>query len=225
MKKYILIVDEDHLTYNLLSPLLNDDQTEVVRASTGEDALRKLGGMICNLCLLSISLPDMSGIDLVKVMKKNYANVYIIIMTCHSPDESVMKTIREHALLHLVKPFDLFQVKSVIKELLGKGILTYQNYNFLITRLCGEKRLHDRQPSTNPGKYTILSSDAEDDELSSVADVVDICMNGLGITTDVQLKPGKIIRLTNGNEHLRGIVQWIASGSQSKRYRAGIRFI
>jgi DNA-binding response OmpR family regulator len=225
MKKSILIVDEDHLTYNLLSPLLNDDQAEVVRASSGEDALRRLGAMTCDLCLLDSRLPDMSGLDLMKMMKSNYPQAGIIMMTGDRPDDNIMKSIREHALLHLVKPFDLFQVKAIVGELLGKRIDTYQDYNFLMARICGDKRLHHRQPFTNPENYTILCSDTDDDEQRYLADAIDICLNGLGITTNVQLEPGKIIRLRNGNEHLRGIVRWIASESQSERYRAGIQFI
>ncbi|HUI44699.1 MAG TPA: response regulator [Nitrospirota bacterium] len=112
MKKSLLIVDEGPLTYNLLSPLLKDDRTEVVRASTGEDALRKLGAMTCDLCLLDIRLPDINGIDLMKVMKKNYTKAGIIMMTGDSSDDNVMKSIREHALLHLVKPFDLFRLRQ-----------------------------------------------------------------------------------------------------------------
>jgi len=225
MKKSILIVDEDHLTYNLLSPLLNDDQTEVVSASTGEDALRRLGSMTCDLCLLDSRLPDMSGLDLMKMMKNNYPTSGLVMMTGDCPDDNVMNSIREHALLHLVKPFDLFQVKAIVGELLGNRINTYQDYNFLMTRICGDKRLHNRQPFTNPENYTILCSDTDDDEQSCLADAIDVCLNGLGITTNVQLEPGKIIRLRNGNEQLRGIVRWIASESQSERYRAGIQFI
>jgi len=225
MKKSILIVDEDHLTYNLLSPLLNDDQADVVRSSSGEDALKRLGAMTCDLCLLDSRLPDMSGLDLMRIMKSNYPQAGIIMMTGDRPDDNVMKSIREHALLHLVKPFDLFQVKAIVGELLGKRIDTYQDYNFLMARICGDKRLHNRQPFTNPENYTILCSETDDDEQHYLADAIDICLNGLGITTNVQLEPGKIIRLRNGNEHLRGIVRWIASGNQSERYRVGIQFI
>ena len=106
-----------------------------------------------------------------------------------------------------------------------KNTKTYQDYESLVTFLLGEKRLHDRQPFTNPFKYTILSSDAEDEHRRSFADTVDICLNGLGIRTNIKLEPGHIIRLKNDNENIRGIVRWIAPEHQGDRYRAGIQFI
>jgi len=111
-----------------------------------------------------------------------------------------------------------------VGKLLGKHIDAYQDYNFLMTRLLGDKRLHNRQPFTNPENYTILYTDTEEDEQRCLAEAIDICLNGLGITTNVQLEPGKIIRLRNRNEQLHGIVRWI-SGSQREWYRAGIQFI
>ncbi len=135
----------------------------------------------------------------------------------------MMKVIREHALLLLTKPFDLFHVKAVVEEIVGKHPNTYQDYNFLMTRICEEKRLHERQPFTNPWNYAILSSGLEDDQQRYYAHAVDICMNGLGIMTNVPLEAGRIIRLKNESEHIRGIVRWVRSVSD--RYRAGIQFV
>ena len=225
MKKFILIVDEDNLTFSLLSPLLSDARTGVLRASTGEDALKWIGALAVDLCFIDLQISDISGLDLMKAIKGKAPEAGIIMMADGSPDDEIMQTIRENALLLLTKPFDLLQVRAVVEEILGKHIDTYQDYNFLMTRICGEKRLHDRQPFTNPWNYTILSTDIEDDQQRYYADTVDICMNGLGITTNVHLEPGRIIRLKNESEHIRGIVRWVTPANANDRFRAGIQFI
>ncbi len=225
MKKFILIVDDDNLTYSLLSPLLSDDCTVILHASTGTDALKWIEAFSVDLCLLALLLPDMSGLDLMKVIREKAPRAGIIMMDGSHPDDATLKAVREHALHLLAKPFNLFQVKAVVEEILGKHIDTYQDHNFLMTRLSGEKRLHDRKPFTNPWNYTILSTDSEDDRHRCYADTVDICVNGLGITTNAYIEPGRIIRLKNESEHVRGIVRWVTPSSASDRYRAGIQFI
>jgi len=67
----------------------------------------------------------------------------------------MMKQLREHALFSLTELFDLLR-KPVAKEFPGKHIDTYRDYNCLMTRICGEKKMNGRQSSTNLWNYDIL---------------------------------------------------------------------
>ena len=88
-----------------------------------------------------------------------------------------------------------------------------------------EKRVHDRQPFTNNGNYTVLSAETEFDGHGNFAVSVDLCMDGIGIRTNVLLEPGRIIRLKSEKENIRGIVRWINPENRGELYRAGIQFV
>jgi hypothetical protein len=88
-----------------------------------------------------------------------------------------------------------------------------------------EKRVHNRQPFTNNDNYTVLSAETEFDGQGNFAVTVDLCMDGIGIRTNVLLEPGRIIRLKNERENIRGIVRWINLENRGALYRAGIQFV
>jgi PilZ domain len=91
--------------------------------------------------------------------------------------------------------------------------------------IAGEKRVHDRQPFTNKVNYTVLSAETEFDGHGHFAVSVDLCMDGIGIRTNVLLELGRIIRLKNDRENIHGIVRWIRPENRGELYRAGIQFM
>ncbi|HYA88644.1 MAG TPA: PilZ domain-containing protein [Nitrospirota bacterium] len=88
-----------------------------------------------------------------------------------------------------------------------------------------EKRFHERQPFTNNANYTVLSAETEFDGQGNFAVTVDLCMDGIGIRTNVLLEPGRIVRLKSERENIHGIVRWIRPENRGELYRAGIQFV
>ncbi len=84
VKKFILVVD-DNQTFSLLSPLLNNDCISVLRASTGVDAFKWIEAISVHLCFFNLSLPDMSGLDLMTAIKGKVPKAGIIMMATGSP--------------------------------------------------------------------------------------------------------------------------------------------
>jgi len=95
----------------------------------------------------------------------------------------------------------------------------------ILNGINDEKRMHDRQPFTNNVNYTVLSAESEFDGHGHFAATVDLCIDGIGIRTNVPLEPGRIIRLKNDSENLHGIVRWISPENRGELYRAGIQFV
>lgn len=80
MKK-IMIVDDDVTSVAIVKALL-EPEFEVVSANTGVEAL---GALQCSpdLILLDMVMPGVSGMDLLKVLKKseNWSNISVIFLT------------------------------------------------------------------------------------------------------------------------------------------------
>ena len=117
--KKILIVDDENLICYALTAALRREDTCARSVSCGKDALAEMDHTVYDLCILDINLPDMSGLDIMKTVKKVSPATKIIIMTGGVVSPEMLKSIQENANLLLPKPFDLDRVKSFVEHILG----------------------------------------------------------------------------------------------------------
>jgi two-component system response regulator PilR (NtrC family) len=119
--KRILIVDDESLIRYCLSMMLGSDDREVTAVANGRAALEEINEHHYDLCLLDVHLPDMNGLDIMKIMKIASPATKIIIMTASEIAGATMQSIRESAHWFISKPFDLFQVTASADDLLSLG--------------------------------------------------------------------------------------------------------
>lgn len=102
----------------------NKLQKDLVLAANGQDALQALEK--CdrdqshpNLILLDINLPDISGIDLLKQIKKDarFSKIPVVILTGSNEDEDIQKSYDLGAGSYLVKPISNNALMQVIERL------------------------------------------------------------------------------------------------------------
>jgi diguanylate cyclase (GGDEF)-like protein len=103
----ILVVDDIQDNRTLLQLDLEDDGHEVLLAENGEIALRKLEENEVDLVLLDINMPAMSGIDVLKSVKKNPAheNLPIIMVTANDMDQLLIQALDLGANDYIIKPY------------------------------------------------------------------------------------------------------------------------
>ncbi len=71
--KHLLITDDDHFITKILREQFEAADYEVSVAYSGEETLRTLGKAIPQAIILDLGLPDMSGVDVLKWIRKNPA--------------------------------------------------------------------------------------------------------------------------------------------------------
>jgi DNA-binding NarL/FixJ family response regulator len=69
-----------------------------------------------DVVLMDIGLPDMSGINCVKELKKELPKLDIIMLTVKSDDESIFKSLKAGASGYLTKNVSFFKLASAIRE-------------------------------------------------------------------------------------------------------------
>ncbi|MFL5441194.1 MAG: response regulator [Myxococcales bacterium] len=123
----ILMVDDHPPNLLALEAILSPLGEEIVRASSGEDALRKLldGDYAC--ILLDVQMPGLDGIETASLIKKRERNksTPIIFLTAIAKDPSyIFRGYSQGAVDYLLKPFDpeILRTKvSVFVDLWKKG--------------------------------------------------------------------------------------------------------
>ncbi len=99
----ILIVEDEPLILKAIELLLKKHNYEVITASLGSIAVKKIAEEKPDLILLDMYLPDMTGL---KIMEKIQAiqPLTVIVMTAHSSEEIAIESLRLGAKDYILKP-------------------------------------------------------------------------------------------------------------------------
>lgn len=100
----VLLVDDDPAIRHVFGKLLQGAGYDVQASPDAEDALSKLGGGPVDLVLSDISMPGLSGLDLLAHLRSRQLDCEVILMTGFASVESAIRALREGAFDYLVKP-------------------------------------------------------------------------------------------------------------------------
>ena len=120
-KQSILTVDDADIILELLKLHLNDDF--IVSATTSSsEALELVDSQTFDLILLDIEMPEISGIDLLKHIKKSSPNsdTPVIMLTALNEPEKIRQCLSQGAKDYILKPFNAVSVKQRILNALNK---------------------------------------------------------------------------------------------------------
>lgn len=115
-KHKILIVDDDDTIRKTLKAILEDEGYFVDLAATGKEAIQKTEETVYNVALLDIRLPDMEGVELLKLIKDNVPKTRKIMLTGYPSMQNAIAALNKGADAYLVKPVDVEKLLGTINN-------------------------------------------------------------------------------------------------------------
>jgi response regulator RpfG family c-di-GMP phosphodiesterase len=116
-KSRILIVDDEPDITEILSDLLGDFHN-CTMANSAEAALQLLAANEFDLVISDITMPGMSGLEMLPRAKSISPNTVVVMISGMQTVESAIGALRLGGFDYLMKPFDLRQVEAVVKRAL-----------------------------------------------------------------------------------------------------------
>lgn len=116
--KKILVVDDDELTREFFKRLLQE--YTITTAATGEESVYMVGRERFDLVLLDIKMPGMDGIETLRQIRALKPGLPVIMISAHGSLKTNVEAARLGALDSIAKPFELEEMKGVIKGALEK---------------------------------------------------------------------------------------------------------
>ena len=113
----ILIVDDDEIIRDTLKELLSEHYT-CQTAGTVDDAFARLSEKPYDLILTDISMPGVSGLELLGSVLQQYPKTPVIVVSGISDQEHVQGLLKLGAFDFLLKPFRLEVVEKSVKRAL-----------------------------------------------------------------------------------------------------------
>ena len=151
----ILIVDDEVEITEILADLLSEDY-DCLRAGSAEQALALLHQNQFQLVISDITMPGMSGLDMIPHVKALAPETVVVMISGMQTVESAIGALRLGAFDYLMKPFDLRQVEAVVKRALEHHdlVVAKQRYENHLEELVEQRTAElDRALNSLEGAY------------------------------------------------------------------------
>jgi two-component system, NarL family, nitrate/nitrite response regulator NarL len=115
----ILLVDDHPVVRKGIGSCLNSlDHVDIVgEAVDGREAVNKVAALSPQIVLMDIDMPNMSGLEATRIIRKDFPTVKVLILSIHTNKEFVLQIIRSGAQGYVLKdasPADLVRaIESV----------------------------------------------------------------------------------------------------------------
>ena len=119
--KVILVVEDDPVSQDYLAEVLTTAHVQILTAEQGQEALRIIEEKApIDLILMDIRLPDVSGMEVMRMMREKAWKGPVIAQTAYAMGEDHDKFLKAGADDYIAKPIDAFDLLSMVNRFLGE---------------------------------------------------------------------------------------------------------
>lgn len=126
----ILIVDDEQSYRQLLSLVFEGDRHQIRTATNGRDAIELIKREPVDVVLTDVRMPDMDGIELLRSAREFQPDIGVILMTAFASVETAREAFKLGADDFIQKPFDVEELKLIVRKTLEKQQLIDENRAF-----------------------------------------------------------------------------------------------
>ncbi len=115
----ILVVEDEQSMRDLMALMLRKEGYRVETAESGSRAKERLDrNEVFDLVVSDISMPGISGLDLLRHFRQSAPETSVILMTAYGTKETAIEALNEGASYYVEKPFELDEIKVVVRKTL-----------------------------------------------------------------------------------------------------------
>ncbi len=157
----VLIID-DHALFRVgLKGLLEQRNIEVVGvAAGGKEGIELASELKPDIVLLDLRMPDMNGLEVLKVLREKVSNIPIVMLTTSNEEADLIKSLRSGAQGYLLKDMEPDELVGALRDIeKGKNVVAQDLTDALARMVQGDTTLEDDEgpfSSLTPREHEIL---------------------------------------------------------------------
>ena len=168
--RVLVVEDQAKILKAQLKLLETYEEIEIVgSAMSGESALEEVERNTPEVVLCDLGLPQMSGIDVTREVKKKHPEVEILIFTIFDEEEKVIEAVSAGTAGYLLKGAPVEKIVEAIKDVKAGGSVIQPNLARALLRLVQESQNSPRYGSLPPGEVVSVLTDRELEILQIIA--------------------------------------------------------
>lgn len=132
----IALVDDHALFRKGMQAILGgiDDMEVVLEADHGQDFLDQLKDTPVDVVLMDLEMPEMDGMEATKILRSDYPDVRVLILSMHSDEKFIIKLMELGAHGYLLKTAQPDEIEVAIRSTMESG--------YYFTELVSKVMLH-----------------------------------------------------------------------------------
>lgn len=123
MSEKVLLIDDEVEFLEALSERMELRGMDVATAETAQKAVAALDSGEYDAIVLDLQMPDMNGIDMLKIIKENHPEMQVILLTGKATLEAGVKAMKLGAMDFMEKPADIDSLTEKIKKAQAKKMV------------------------------------------------------------------------------------------------------
>lgn len=173
----ILLVDDHAVVRKGIKEIasISVGNADFDEAETGCDAMRMIGNADYDLVILDISLPDQSGLDILRRIRKDRADLPVLILSMHPENGYAARAFEAGANGYLTKGSVPEELQDAIEKVLKGGRYTSPTLvDSLVRQLLDPVRPPKPHDVLSEREYEVLSRLARGERLTAIANQMDL---------------------------------------------------
>jgi YesN/AraC family two-component response regulator len=122
-RRNILVIDDEPIILDSCRRILRNEGFEVNGASNGREGLKKIEEDQYDAVLVDWKLPEIDGMEVLRIIKKNHPDIIVVMITGYPSVESAVKAMKLGVSDYVSKPFTPEELKEVLIKALERIIL------------------------------------------------------------------------------------------------------
>jgi DNA-binding NtrC family response regulator len=123
MAEKVLLIDDEVEFLEALSERMEIRGMEVTTAESASNAVDALGAGDYDAIVLDLQMPDMNGIEMLKLIRKSHPDLQVILLTGQATLEAGIQAMKLGAMDFMEKPADINSLTEKIKKAQAKKML------------------------------------------------------------------------------------------------------
>jgi len=116
----LLLVDDEKSYVKVLSKRLSRRNFDVTTAFSGSEAIQALRRVDFDVAVLDLKMPDMDGLEVLKIFKKMYSKMEVIMLSGHESEHAAREGVKYGAFEYLAKPCDIEKLIDTVRKSLSE---------------------------------------------------------------------------------------------------------
>jgi len=119
----ILVIDDDRDICDVLKKTLVHDGYKVKTITKPKNALRDVKKNTYHLIILDLKMPEISGEDLLRDIRKVNSDISVIILTAFPSVDSAVQALHSQVFDYVRKPFKINELRDIVRNALKSKML------------------------------------------------------------------------------------------------------
>lgn len=115
----LLLVDDEKGFVAVLAKRMGKRGIDVTTAFSGSEAIQMLRKKDFDVAVLDLKMEDMDGIEVLKIFKKMYPEMEVIMLTGHGSEKAAKEGMKYGAFDYLSKPCDFQELIQKVRKAVG----------------------------------------------------------------------------------------------------------